>query len=116
MILRLYPSTAASMTEPFTINKGGCPFTTLKSTLEQSPFLKTMLSKQWADSTCYVNGMPFVDRSGLLLGHILDFLFFGIGRTALICLHMRACSMKPSISNSTHSLHVYKTSSISTQS
>jgi hypothetical protein len=62
------------MTEPFMINVGGRPFTTLKSTLEQSPFLKTMLSNQWVGSTCYVNGMPFVDRSPLLFEHILDYL------------------------------------------
>ena len=62
------------MTEPFMINVGGRIFTTLKSTLEQSPFLKAMLSDQWADSSCCVNGMPFVDRSPLLFDHILDFL------------------------------------------
>jgi hypothetical protein len=62
------------MTDPFMINVGGRSFTTLKSTLEQSPFLNAMLSNQWAGSTCYVNGMPFVDRSPLLFEHILDFL------------------------------------------
>lgn len=74
MILRLQQRTATSMTEPFMINVGGRSFTTLKSTLEQSPFLNAMLSNQWAGSTCYVNGMPFVDRSPLLFEHILDFL------------------------------------------
>jgi hypothetical protein len=74
MIIRLYSSTATAMTEPFMINVGGCSFTTLKSTLEQSPFLKAMLSDQWAGSTCCVNGVPFVDRSPLLFEHILDFL------------------------------------------
>ena len=74
MILCLYLSTATSMTEPFMINVGGRSFTTLKSTLEQPPFLYAMLSNQWAGSICYVNGMPFVDRSPLLFEHILDFL------------------------------------------
>jgi hypothetical protein len=62
------------MTEPFMINVGVRSLTTRKSTLEQSPFLNAMLSNQWAGSTCYVNGMPFVDRSPLLFEHILDFL------------------------------------------
>ncbi|KAF5845600.1 hypothetical protein GGP41_009381 [Bipolaris sorokiniana] len=62
------------MTEPYMINVGGRSFTTLKSTLERSPFLNAMLSNQWAGSTCYVSGMPFVDRSPLLFEHILDFL------------------------------------------
>jgi hypothetical protein len=62
------------MTEPFMINVGGRSFTTLKSTLEQSPFLNAMLSNQWVGSTCCVNGIPFVDRSSLLFEHILDFL------------------------------------------
>lgn len=62
------------MTEPFMINVGGRSFTTLKSTLEQSPFLSAMLSSHWAGSTCCVNGMPFVDRSPILFEHILDFL------------------------------------------
>jgi hypothetical protein len=74
MILCLHPSTATSMTEPFMINVGGRSFTTLKSTLEQSPFLNAMLLNQWAGSTCYVNGMPSIDRSPLLFEHILDFL------------------------------------------
>lgn len=56
------------------INVGGRLFTTLKSTLERSPFLATMLSSQWAGSACSVNGVPFVDRSPLLFEHILDFL------------------------------------------
>ncbi len=62
------------MTEPFLINVGGRTFTTLKSTLEQSPFLAAMLSSQWAKSTCSINGKPFVDRSPVLFEHILDFL------------------------------------------
>jgi hypothetical protein len=62
------------MTESFMINVGGRSFTTFKSTLKQSPFLKAVLSKQWAGSTCYVNGILFVDRSPLLFEHILDFL------------------------------------------
>lgn len=62
------------MTEPFIINVGGRSFTTLKSTLEQSPFLSAMLSDQWAGSICHVDGTPFVDRSPLLFEHILNFL------------------------------------------
>ncbi|RAR00165.1 btb poz-like protein [Stemphylium lycopersici] len=62
------------MTEAFTINVGGRSFTTLKSTLERSPFLATLLSSHWAGSTCYFNGVVFVDRSPLLFEHILDFL------------------------------------------
>ncbi|PVH90982.1 hypothetical protein DM02DRAFT_678297 [Periconia macrospinosa] len=62
------------MTEPFIINVGGRSFTTLRPTLEQSPFLKAMLSKEWADRICCVNGVPFVDRSPLLFEHVLDFL------------------------------------------
>ncbi|KAL5380683.1 hypothetical protein PMIN02_010564 [Paraphaeosphaeria minitans] len=62
------------MTEPFIINVGGRSFTTLKSTLEQSPFLNAMLSDRWTDSTYDVNGVPFIDRSPLLFEHILDFL------------------------------------------
>ncbi len=62
------------MTEPFTINVGGRTFTTLKSTLEQSPFLAAILSSQWAKSTCSINRTPFVDRSPVLFEHILDFL------------------------------------------
>lgn len=73
-MIRCSLSTATSMTEPFMINVGGRIFTTLKSTLDKSPFLKAMLSNQWADSICCVNGMPFVDRSPLLFDHILDFL------------------------------------------
>jgi hypothetical protein len=56
------------------INVGGRSFTTLKSTLEQSPFLKAMLSSQWAGNTGHVNGVSFIDRSPLLFQHILDFL------------------------------------------
>lgn len=56
------------------INVGGRVFTTLKSTLEQSPTLAAMLSKTWAENSCCVNGVPFVDRSALLFEHILDFL------------------------------------------
>jgi hypothetical protein len=36
--------------------------------------LAPRLSNQWASSTCYVNGMPFVDRSPLLFEHVLDVL------------------------------------------
>jgi hypothetical protein len=56
------------------INVGGRPFTTLKSTLEQSPFLNAMLSDEWAGSACCIDEMPFLDRSPLLFEHILDFL------------------------------------------
>lgn len=66
--------TATTMIEAFTINVGGRSFTTLKSTLERSPFLATMLSSNWAGSTCCVNGTVFVDRSPFLFEHILDFL------------------------------------------
>jgi hypothetical protein len=63
------------MNEAFVINVGGRPFTTLKSTLEQSPYLANMLSPRGAERTTYhVNGVPFVDRSPLLFEHILDFL------------------------------------------
>jgi hypothetical protein len=62
------------MTEAFKINVGGRSFTTLKTTLERSPFLATMLSSHWAESVCRVDGVPFVDRSPLLFEHILDFL------------------------------------------
>ncbi|KAF3031155.1 hypothetical protein E8E11_000733 [Didymella keratinophila] len=63
------------MDDAFVINVGGRPFTTLKSTLEQSPYFANMLSPRWAESTTYhVNGAPFVDRSPLLFEHILDFL------------------------------------------
>lgn len=60
------------MTKPFMINVGDCMFTALKSILERSPLLNAMLSCQWADSICYVNKVPFVDRSPLLFEHILD--------------------------------------------
>jgi hypothetical protein len=73
-ILRIYLSTTTTMTEAFTINVGGRSFTTLKSTLERSPFLATMLSSDWAGSICCVNDVPFVDRNPLLFEHILDFL------------------------------------------
>jgi len=56
------------------LNVGGRLFTTLKSTLERSPFLATMLSSRWGGSACSVNGVPFVDRSPLYFEHILDFL------------------------------------------
>ena len=82
------------MNDAFVMNVGGRPFTTLKSTLEQSPYFANMLSPRWAESTTYyVNGAPFVDRSPLLFEHILDFLRSyvppGLGRMALICLDMR---------------------------
>lgn len=62
------------MTDAFMINVGGRVFTTLRSTLEQSPPLAAMLSNTWADNSCRANGVPFVDRSALLFEHILDFL------------------------------------------
>lgn len=62
------------MIDAFMINVGGRVFTTLKSTLEQSPTLTALLSETWADSSCRVDGVPFVDRSALLFEHILDFL------------------------------------------
>jgi hypothetical protein len=66
---------ATTRNDPFVINVGGRPFTTLKSTLKQSPFFANMLSARWAESTAYhVDGAPFVDRSPLLFEHILDFL------------------------------------------
>lgn len=73
--LRIYTGTATTMHDAFVINVGGRPFTTLKSTLEQSPYFINMLSPRWAESTTYhVDGVPFVDRSPLLFEHILNFL------------------------------------------
>jgi hypothetical protein len=73
--IRIYLSTATTMNDAFVINVGGRPFTTLKSTLEQSTYFVNMLSPYWAESTTYyVNGAPFVDRSPLLFEYILDFL------------------------------------------
>ncbi len=72
--IRFLSSTAKSMTERLTINVGGRSFTTLKATLEQSPFLNAMLSDQWAHSSCGINGTPFVDRSPILFEHVLNFL------------------------------------------
>jgi hypothetical protein len=66
---------ATTMNDAFVINVGGRAFTTLKSTLEQSPYFAVMLSSRWAESTTYhVNGAPFVDRSSRLFEHILNFL------------------------------------------
>lgn len=62
------------MIDAFMINLGGRVFTTLRSTLEQSPTLAAMLSNTWADNSCRADGVPFVDRSALLFEHILDFL------------------------------------------
>lgn len=63
------------MNDAFVINVGGRAFTTLKSTLEQSPYFAIMLSSRWAESTTYhVNGAPFVGRSSRLFEHILNFL------------------------------------------
>lgn len=73
--IRIYLTTATTMNDAFLINVGGHPFTTLKSTLEQSPYFANILSPRWAESTTYhVNGAPFVDRSPILFEHILDFL------------------------------------------
>jgi hypothetical protein len=73
--LRVYPSMATTTNEAFVINVGGRPFTTLRSTLEQSPYFANMLSPCWTESTTYhVSGAPFVDRSPLLFEHILNFL------------------------------------------
>ena len=62
------------MTAPISINVGGHLFTTLKSTLDRSPFLAALLSEQWGLAIARVDGPPFVDRNPVVFGHVLDFL------------------------------------------
>lgn len=62
------------MSDPTHINVGGRQFTTLRSTLNQSPFLAALLSDEWSVARPQTNGIPFVDRSPVLFEHILEFL------------------------------------------
>jgi hypothetical protein len=71
----IYPSMATTMNDLFVINVGGRAFTTLKSTLERSPYFAIVLSSRWTETPTYhVNGAPFVDRGSLLFEHNLNLL------------------------------------------
>jgi hypothetical protein len=81
------------MTEAFTINVDGRLFSTLKSARKGSPFSATMLSSQWAGSTCYINGVVVVVVRVLFsLGLIQTSYeaprrpFLRLGPMTLICL------------------------------
>ena len=66
-------SMAMTTTTPLTINVGGQQFTTLASTLNQSPVFAKLRSTNWDPSACQVDGLLLIDRNSFLFEHILEF-------------------------------------------
>ncbi|ORE06683.1 hypothetical protein BCV72DRAFT_328196 [Rhizopus microsporus var. microsporus] len=59
------------------INVGGRSFVTYDDTLKRSLFFKYLLENVMQNSGKTVNGEYFVDRSGELFAHVLDYLVHG---------------------------------------
>lgn len=60
------------MADPFHYNVGGRQFSSLHSTLIQSPLLATLLSDKLSAAHSHTDGIPFVDRNPDLFEHVLQ--------------------------------------------